>query len=1070
MARIFSEEIYNPSFELDGPHLVAASAGTGKTYNIQSVYARLVAEKGLRAGEIQVMTFTEAATAELRRRIRQMLAELAGFYAGTGEVGKDARERLEKLRSCARARIGGDPAQADAVARGRVELALMEFDQAAISTIHGFCHRALRRFAFETGSAFRTEFADDKAADLARRVYDWWRREGSGLPDGLKGAVSPDVVLGHAKALSGKAGWQLTQIANPAPPADFMLDRAAQIVGKYEADRPSRETQTFDDLLRAVRDALLQPELGPHLAELLRGEFKAALVDEFQDTDPVQYEIFRRVFLDQAADAKTPLFLVGDPKQAIYSFRGGDIFTYRAAALSPEVAASTFCLDQNFRSTPRLVAAVNMIFRDGHDGEGRLKHTFGHATIAYDGNLRWSDKIQPLRLPDGSEDPKPFRFIWVNQAKERCDAVVDSVLATLSEQGPENLSPKDIAILALSHPEARSYRAALRAKGVPAVLQKAGNVFAGETANEFRVVLQAMALSGGVAQVRAALMTDFFSCTAEEVKGSAGGQVLADAIGTFGELNRVWVERGFNAAFSALAAHKSCALKQRFAQLPDGERKLADVYQLADLASAAVMDLGPAPETLVAWLTERINLADDGGAEADSEAYARQLESESEAVKIMTVHVSKGLEFPVVVVPLTRGANQTAPYFFHGQQGGFFVSMSGETAAAAQKELADERLRLLYVAFTRASRRTVVIAQRPAAGSPLEALVVNAKLNGAEEADSPIAWGEFDAAAAAARPGYAPPAAEKPVFMAARTPRSFSAAPTRGSYTSLAPGAHGAADDGHDFDSGPATSGAEEAEHPVFKLGAGRRAGVCWHEILEKLPFGASADEILSASERALRAHGLASSDASAFAADVRVVSEMIAKTLAYPLTSPDGTAFSLRDVVGADRLSEWEFDFSTASAADATARIAAVLEDCWRGDPRKQPFLTAMRGWNRPIPKGFLRGFQDLVFRRDGFYYVVDWKSNAIGGRVADFGAEGVTAEMAAHGYFFQYLLYAAVLHRFLKETLGDGYSWARNFGGVRYYFLRGVAAGGGAPVFADRPGEELLDRLCGVLGLEER
>ena len=133
-----------------------------------------------------------------------------------------------------------------------------------------------------------------------------------------------------------------------------------------------------------------------------------------------------------------------------------------------------------------------------------------------------------------------------------------------------------------------------------------------------------------------------------------------------------------------------------------------------------------------------------------------------------------------------------------------------------------------------------------------------------------------------------------------------------------------------------------------------------------------------------------------------------------------------------------------------------------------KKAFLDELDGWNRPIPKGFLKGFLDLVFRKDGFYYVVDWKSNRLNGQVTDFTAEGVRAEMAKEGYFFQYLLYSVVLHRFLKETMGTNYSWNRNFGGVRYYFLRGIASGGKEPVFADRPSEAVLDKLSAALGLE--
>ena len=159
-----------------------------------------------------------------------------------------------------------------------------------------------------------------------------------------------------------------------------------------------------------------------------------------------------------------------------------------------------------------------------------------------------------------------------------------------------------------------------------------------------------------------------------------------------------------------------------------------------------------------------------------------------------------------------------------------------------------------------------------------------------------------------------------------------------------------------------------------------------------------------------------------------------------------------------------------TANAAKTTAALKAVIERHWAGDPTKAPFLKAMEGWNRPIPKGFLRGFVDLLFRHDGYCYVVDWKSNVINGAASGFTADGIAGEMAEHGYFFQYLLYATVLHRFLKETMGAGYSWERNFGGIRYYFLRGVATDCPAAVFADRPGAAMLDELAAELGMEER
>ena len=247
------------------------------------------------------------------RMMRKEIERLDRLIYAKNKILKDEQEdrrseeikRLERLRVCARATIGEGDEKSDRVARARVEIALVEVDQAAISTIHGFCRRALLRFAFETGSAFRSEFKDSKADEIARRVRDWWRKERNHAPEGIRAGLDLARLQGYAIGLSGKANPIPLEDANE-PAESFMLAKAAEFAREYEDDRQARDTQTFDDLLHGLRDALREKVQGPHLAALLREEFKAALVDEFQDTDPVQYEIFRRVFLDPAAVPRPP--------------------------------------------------------------------------------------------------------------------------------------------------------------------------------------------------------------------------------------------------------------------------------------------------------------------------------------------------------------------------------------------------------------------------------------------------------------------------------------------------------------------------------------------------------------------------------------------------------------------------------------------------------------------------------------------------------------------------------------------------------------------------------------------
>ncbi|MGN0887221.1 MAG: UvrD-helicase domain-containing protein, partial [Candidatus Spyradenecus sp.] len=643
MAHPFDTVIFDPAFDLGGAHLVAASAGTGKTYNIQNIYLRLVAELGLQVEQIQVMTFTEAATQELRDRLRRALVDFSAFLAGHGEKLKpEEQERYARLHACVCEGRGGKPE----VARKRLELAVMTFDQAAISTIHGFCRRILTRFAFETRSAFGAELEDNKSAALTQAVRDWWRVQTEPPPFTL------DALREVTLNLAGKHDWQLRE-GEEEP----LLRQAAEIVQAYEAARPTRETQTFDDLLRSVREALCDPSLGPTLAAKLRAEFKAALIDEFQDTDPVQYDIFRRVFLDPTASPRPILFFVGDPKQAIYAFRGGDIYTYRQAVRHPEVAPETYCLNRNFRSSPRLLKAVNQLFRDQPGA-----YTFGDETIGYPDDLQAGKAIPGLMVlneatGERQEDPTPFRICWTDKAGDELQqATVAQVLAFLREQQGA-VSPGDIAILVSAHETAQKLCQRLRAAGVLAVLQHAGNVFDTDVANELLLVLKALAGFDGLRQIHLALATTFFDFRPEQLVAGAEEPEVAQAIEQLRSLTQHWLTHGFYSTYAALETLPHCNIRQRLAALPDGERQLTDLLQLIDLIGGAIAEIGESPERVVDWLQTRICRA-QGDAEKDNEAYARLLESERDAVKIMTIHVSKGLDFPIVFTLLSGVSNR----------------------------------------------------------------------------------------------------------------------------------------------------------------------------------------------------------------------------------------------------------------------------------------------------------------------------------------------------------------------------------------------------------------------------
>jgi len=1071
----FDKAVFLPDFPLDGPHLIEASAGTGKTHNIQNIYARLIMERNFRVSEIQVMTFTEAATKELRDRLHAVLKDVQGRFCVPPRdcPGKNAaavalrNKRADALISCV-------PESDRGTARAGIELALLEFDDAAISTIHGFCRRVLNRYAFDTGVSLSSELKDRKRADLAALAEDWWRTRPAGLPE----EVTLKALKEFVEKLSSKSEY-VVEPGDSASASGILLTEADRIVKRYEADAPNRTAMNFDDLLRVLRDAL-KPER-PYSGKLisrLRQEFKAALIDEFQDTDPVQYEIFERIFLDGNTG---PLFFVGDPKQAIYSFRGGDIYTYLRAKGIPGLYAGS--LGVNHRSAERLVDAVNGMFMDRTDGtSGEITYTFGDPRIGY----RVPVTVEkPPETVKGDLLDRPLRVIEFpakTKSQEIVDLLAEQVLSLLgerNEQGDPVYSPRDIAVLTNSNNRSAEVQSALRRRNIPGVIRRSGNVFASSVAREVQTFLLALANPSDKRLFLAAQSTVFGMGASGDLPDVNDPAAPEPFLESCMELNDLWQSRGLAAVIARL---EGSGYREQLAQRPNGERHLADIGQIWELSLAAVKKIGPAQEAFLTWLADRIRGAtanafsgDDDTDERDTEEYARELESDEDAVRIMTIHVSKGLQFQVVLLPdcwhladPRDPRNKVMPPAFHDDGGVLTFAFSGEAESRAKEELNLEKVRLLYVALTRAVERIILFTPPPetlGSGEPLPQLLRNLEIR--SEGNPPY---EKLSSEACHEDGTYVSLRQEDVPVPALPPPDFSgwSLRSKGSYSSLSPSMHGAdsGDDDRDVDPWSGIPGSREEGTtllPIFRIPEGAATGTCWHNILEHVPFDAGEPVIRRIARRELADSGLLTQEEY-----LRDTVEMIRKVLNCPLVSPSGERFALAQVPWSRRLSEQEFDFSTARAADSTRAIREILRKYWADDPEKSDFLTATELWDRPIPRGFMTGFIDLIFQHGDFYYVVDWKSNSLDRTAEAFDRAGVRREMAVHGYFFQYLLYAVVLHRYLKQTLGAGYAWEKNFGGIRYCFLRGIAAGSPEAVFADRPSEALLEELALALGLE--
>lgn len=1173
---------------LDAVNLIEASAGTGKTYAIAGLYLRLLLERGYRVGDILVVTFTEAATEELKDRIQQRLLEVRRAFQHEDDRDPLCRQLLERC-----------PERPPALRR--LNNALLAFDEAAIFTIHGFCQRVLTDSAFASGAAFETEVIADQRALLQEIVEDFWRRRLHDaspqwvrylIQQGLRPADLQQRITAHLgkpylqiaaledlEALPGLeqrfataftaarqlwwdqrgeiTGLLLNAVGlhggtykkasmpdwfadldeylrpepapSPKPPEklvnftarklqdrtikkhtppqhDFFsacdeLHQAAEALKQacdyqlqrlyYEllcycneqlpARKRSRQLQSYDDMLLNLHQALHDGRQGPQLAAQVRARFSAALIDEFQDTDPIQYAIFHTIYQDSGQ----PVFLVGDPKQAIYSFRGADVFTYLRAS---QQASHNHTLSTNWRSAPDLVTAVNTLFAQRRD-------PFLLGQIPFQ-TVRPAAHEQPRLVADDGADA-PLRFWFVNAPADekrwnKAEATAQIAHATagqiatllkLGQQGsayiaerdqPRSLHGGDIAVLVRDRFQAQHLRRALLAVGVPCVQQSRDSVLHSNEAADLERVLRAIADPPQEPLVRAALLTDLFGLTAAELY--ALGQQDRDweaLLMEFTDYHERWRDQGFMPMLRHLLMRRDGY--RRLLAYQDGERRLTNLLHLAELLQQASLQQRLGLAGLVKWLAEQRQAPAD-----DDEFRQLRLESDAQLVKIVTVHKSKGLEYPIVFCPflweprLSAERKETTILQFHDPDADYQAvldmgspRLEEQRPLAVREQLAEE-LRLTYVALTRAKFRCYVVwgaisqAEKsalawllhppPVVGPGDDPLTVN-RQRVAVMTDA-VMLGELRRLAQ--RAGGAIHVAPLPTLTVAPYRPDDGAAPTLTArhfsgrirsgwrFTSFSALQERRDDSGSDYD--PALPAVEPVsdERNTFTFPQGARAGRCLHAIFEMLDFTAAEQWPTVVTEKLAR-YG--------FAADwAEVVTAWVARVLHTPLDA-DGRV-TLAGVKRAQRLTELEFLYPF-EALDATV-VKDLVQHHWPG------LGAALERLDFRWLAGFMRGFIDLVFASGGRFYLVDYKSNWLGGQPADYQGEALTTAMIAGGYPLQYLIYTLALHRYLRQRL-PGYDYARDFAGVRYLFLRGMdpVLGAASGVFADRPPPPLIAAL---------
>ncbi len=714
------------SFTLTGPLpttsiAIEASAGTGKTFTLSGLAARFVIEEGHPIASLLLVTFTRAAAAELSDRVRSQLTDLAAVLSAAADgTPPSPDDELATL-------IAGpdvDPAEVQRRLE-RARTAIADFDSATISTIHGFAQQMLRALGLASPRDPDATLADDGGQVLDQVCGDVLVAHAFDTSVPLE-ALDRNKILTAAAAIQGNAGVRVIPAADdPDPLVALRRTLVDSVLSTVAERRRAAKVLSFDDLLTTLRDIIVAPTpAGEAARESLRRRFRVALIDEFQDTDPVQWAIFEALFADPAHG--TRLVLVGDPKQAIYGFRGADIHTYQRAVSS---SAERFSLDTNWRSDKAVLQGVETLLRGLTFGSSSIRFRPVQAPPRHEKTRLSTSHGSPVapvtvRMPitDGKPNARSGqRAVVADLAAHLADLLDRGRIPDRSSKEPGALrpiEPRDIAVLVKAKSEAAPIQRELRRLGIDAVFSGIGSVLDSPAATQWRWLLEAVAQPFDARRARTAALSWFVGWTADRLAASTDQELGAEQE-RFQRWGDVLVARGV-ADFVRVVRGDS-AVVDRVLAATDGERNITDIDHLGELfIRTAPHNVGPAGLIRVFDL-----LADQTTTEGTDDPAARRIESEADAVQIMTAHVSKGLQFPVVCLPMFfKGPQQSAPYFFAdevvaGAPPVRSVDIANDLdwpdaeAAKQRKDLAaaeaaGDQLRLLYVAITRAEHHLAI--------------------------------------------------------------------------------------------------------------------------------------------------------------------------------------------------------------------------------------------------------------------------------------------------------------------------------------------------------------------------
>lgn len=1164
--------VFDASFK--GFSLVEASAGTGKTYNITSLYVRAIVEKKLNPSNILVLTYTEAATAELKSRIRGRIKDCIDYLnEGKGEVD----DFISELKN-----------QANDEYISRLKSALFSFDEASIFTIHGFCQKLLREENLAFGVQSDFEIIQD-TSELIQDVVDAYWREvvkeysgtklGEGLleflmsekinPDELKSVVKQIVAKPYAnllpehnldpkvqakiksiqrfnealrsqweadkdqlnevvfsgklnkrsyKAETFKAHWKSLELwissdkihfsgfdkienfgedkilssvtkGNQVDVPEFskILDKFLEEIGdlneikanfmqqaiseikiNIESQKEKKNGLSFDDLLQKV-----EANLDQKLADKISAQYPIALVDEFQDTDPIQYSIFKKIYKEQDA----ALFMIGDPKQAIYSFRGADLFTYFEATndVSEE---QRYSLNNNYRSNKTLINAVNNVF-------SRHEQPFVFDEPQFRNADYPEGKKEKILTLSGDKQP-PLTFIDCNLEELNADLARETISEYVAGQiqkiitgeysiEDKPVEPKDISVLVRKKKEAGLIQETLQRFGIKSIARSNESIFKTRECEDLKILLKAVIDHSNSSLVRAALIGSHIGYTSNDIlKIMDHESKWAEMINVFRLAYEKWDKYGLLDAINEL--DQFFHIQENLSKLANAERRITNLTHLKELINEYESKNRATPYSVIRYLNQKIQ-----STSTPSDEEIIRLESDSDLVNITTLHSSKGLEYPIVFIPFLwdnfdgKSNKGYSILEFHDDENKLQIDIAPEKSDdahnIAHREALADALRLNYVALTRAEAACFIPfgMYKEVSKSSLSAMIsgsqsfLNNSLKKDEKEvqfysdlkaldDSKLIRVLDSAEILNESSSSSDSENQKDLFSSknyhakefGRTDiNEFSRLVSFSSLTSSKTEQAPVKDyDQLEFIDTKVADEAEELQDlSVFSFPKGSSVGNLLHNIYEYIDFkdATNHQQIIDAQ---FEISGI----------DPKwkpILEKWIEKGLFHNINDE----IKLSEIEPVDVLKELEFHFPVRDIN--TKKIVSTIHDESAEDVSELSIT------------GFMKGFIDLIFRHRGKYYILDYKSNHLGNSIEDYSSEFLKKKIISSSFDVQYHIYTVALKLYLEQRI-PGFDFENNFGGVFYYFLRGIdEPKNGSGVFFDKPSIQVINKLQSELGV---